>query len=458
MRTKTALPITEPPNLAFYRKKIDEANMDYKDRPNTFTGWWEGLMIENHEKLSASNGNNLSTFHENTAAWLIRYNQDLTGGSKAPSMIATAEAGTNINNSQQMPKLFRSIFDFIDALGMETGAWPQNGQQLFQFQTANPLSELAALGHNNMVFGFKLVEFSWAGKGLSGLSGFLKDVPIIGAPFQLAGYLGGIGLVIGGVFLTIGAMLLYFLPMLPFIRFFFAVVLWLLLIFEAVVAAPLFALAHLDPYGDGMMGPSAKKGYHFLLSLLLRPILTIFGLIAGALLFAVCIIFLNKMFLIAAYGTGSYNAGFATLSKIFFSIMYVFISYICANTCFKTITHFPEHALNWMAATGPMTKDIGDPTQIAGAVAAAGDYLITKSIMQPVSQALGGVAQPKGDGRDGGGSPLRRNDGGKHIAGAIYDDNGMGGKISTTANQLPNIHAQENEIETNPAAKTTPTA
>ena len=53
----------------------------------------------------------------------------------------------------------------------------------------------------------------------------------------------------------------------PFIYFFFALAGWIKSIFEAVVAMPLRALAHLRIDGEGLPGPGATNGYFLLLEI-----------------------------------------------------------------------------------------------------------------------------------------------------------------------------------------------
>jgi hypothetical protein len=59
---------------------------------------------------------------------------------------------------------------------------------------------------------------------------------------------------------------------------------WLLVVGEALFMAPIWAFAHLEAEGEGM-GQRAEKGYAFVMNLLLRPLVLVFGFaIAGAIL------------------------------------------------------------------------------------------------------------------------------------------------------------------------------
>src|SRR5260363_110800 len=66
--------------------------------------------------------------------------------------------------------------------------------------------------------------------------------------------------------------------MLPFIIWFGGVVSWFAVVGEAMIAAPLWAMTHLDGDGEGM-GPRTTHGYIFLLNLIFRPVFMVIGFV-----------------------------------------------------------------------------------------------------------------------------------------------------------------------------------
>ena len=84
-----------------------------------------------------------------------------------------------------------------------------------------------------------------------------------------AGILGFIAL----IFLACGFALAYILPMFAYARFFFAVLVWVAAMLEAVVAVPLIALAHLNPEGEGLPGQSARNAYFYVFNFSCAPFL-----------------------------------------------------------------------------------------------------------------------------------------------------------------------------------------
>lgn len=288
----------------------------------------------------------------------------------------------------------------IDKLGASFGAWPatdsnicQNDPEaciLWPLQSSNPLGELAMIGYSNLNLGLSLVVYGIAtelqaamvkavGTATSTVTAGIGEAigDFIGTGLEM---LAQLFFIFGMIFTLTGVMLAYVLPLIPFVRFFFNTMNWTIMLFEAVVSMPIFALAHLDPTGDGLPGSMARPGYFFLLAIMLRPVLMIFGLVAGLLLFNVAISLLNFSFTIASAGTGALagGGGWATLGKFIYSIMYLVLAYICANTCFKAIGHFPDHALRWMNASGPGTKDLGDQGTFDKVMAGTAVFLQSK--------------------------------------------------------------------------------
>jgi hypothetical protein len=104
--------------------------------------------------------------------------------------------------------------------------------------------------------------------------------------------LGAVGL----GFMISGFALMFLVPLLPFIRFFLGILAWLVSIIEAIIAIPIVALAHLNFSGEGLSGSAARHAYLLWLNILIRPALTLFGLLAGLLFFTLGVVFLGMIF------------------------------------------------------------------------------------------------------------------------------------------------------------------
>ena len=82
--------------------------------------------------------------------------------------------------------------------------------------------------------------------------------------------------------LIAGIVLAYVLPALPYIRFLFGIVGWVVSVVVALLAVTVFAAAHVTRgEGDRLTIEATRQGWLFLPGLFLRPALMLFGLILG---------------------------------------------------------------------------------------------------------------------------------------------------------------------------------
>lgn len=247
----------------------------------------------------------------------------------------------------------------------------------FKFnESENPLAEVVYFGQRKINLGILIMS---VGAIVAFGAGFVA--PAFGA--FVGGFLG----FIATLFLLAGVTLAFVVPLLAFIKFFFNVLTWILSLVEAVVAVPLWALSHISPYGDGYMG-SSKTGYLFIFNVFLRPVLMVFGLAAGLLLFMVGITLLNTGYEYAVTRSLGFGGNYDFFAKVAYSVIYAALVYICANNCFKGIDLFPSQALRWMGEGGQTTIPLGDPSITGAATGAVSAYMLN----QGVGTLMGGGA------------------------------------------------------------------
>lgn len=184
---------------------------------------------------------------------------------------------------------------------------------------------------------------------------------ILSAVFEAIGLIGYLMLILG---LGAGMLLFYVLPMMPFIYFIFAVVAWVMELFEAMVAVPLWALSHLKIDGDGMPGPLAINGYFLLLGILLRPVLIVFGMIGGYIIFGAAVFYLHSVYgIIIDVLRGDEQIGM--MGDMIYAMIYVYLCYNLAMMCFKMIDNVPKGILRWIGQGGatPFSDEKPDPIQ-----------------------------------------------------------------------------------------------
>lgn len=176
---------------------------------------------------------------------------------------------------------------------------------------------------------------------------------------------GGIILALLMIVFTIGASLGIYLPMVPYIIFAGAVLGWMMLVIEAIIAGPIIALGIIAPSQDelGKIMPAIM----ILANIFLRPMLMIFGFIFAARLLRAIVEFINFGFFQTALlilNPGSFIAGAvgamtvaggiggmatgAIVTIIFIIMIYATLIITVTNRVFSLIYLLPDKILRWI--------------------------------------------------------------------------------------------------------------
>lgn len=247
----------------------------------------------------------------------------------------------------------------------------------------HPLAQLVGVGKS-------LVESSISNLGASGMAGIAGGIANLlslrpnaanaaGMASKLAGKIAMVGM-------TAGFMLFYLLPFMPFMYYFFAVGMWIKSVVEAMVGTPLWALAHLRIDGDGLPGQSAIAGYYMIFEVFLRPIATVFGLLASVIIFGSQVKILHEIWPLVVSNVTGFETDAAKapdpkalggldffrglIDQFMFTIMYCFVVYMMAMASFKLVDMIPDYIMRWMGAGiqsfGGINKDevAGAPSRI----------------------------------------------------------------------------------------------
>ncbi len=246
----------------------------------------------------------------------------------------------------------------------------------------HPLAQLSTLGRSMMEASIRNVTGGMAVKTMNS------------NPKSTTSILAGVATAFGMATITISFILYYILPFLPFIYFLFAVSGWVKSIFEAIVAMPLWALAHIRIDGEGLPGRDAANGYYLLFEIFLRPILILFGLISSIIIFSSLVTMLNDIFDLVVSNVSGFDleselSGGANLidymrgplDEFFLTAIYVIICYMMALSCFKLIDLIPNNILRWGgSAVQTFQENAGDPAQQIVSQTYAGLALTTGQI------------------------------------------------------------------------------
>ncbi|MCL2469723.1 MAG: DotA/TraY family protein, partial [Alphaproteobacteria bacterium] len=327
----------------------------------------------------------------------------LTSASSEMKEFASGDISTERVTGWFSGSILAGVLKTVDYIMSLVGLTEPDGALAVRFgKGMNPLLEISALGHKFIRVGASAVEIGataiMADKILDAVTSKIPGLgklasALLKAVGSAAGFIGTCLLVVAPIFFMVGVMLGFIVPLYPFYRFFFGAVKWIMTLFEAVIMAPLFALAHVNPYGEGLAGQYGKYGYSVAMQLLLRPVLMVFGLIAGYLLFTATLHFLNDAFYFATSATLAQDSIISVLAKLVYSIIYAALVIILANQCFRTIGLFPDVALSWLGMQGIKEEQIGDHQMLA----AAGGWL-ARGGMDGLSKAVRGGAGALGTG------------------------------------------------------------
>ncbi len=276
----------------------------------------------------------------------------------------------------------------VDTINMIIGS---NGlYDIMENDGVFPLALISGLGKSMVDASLRNLFVGIVGQGVGELlsDDFIGNLARVASKFSFR---------FGMIGLSIGFILYYVVPILPFLYFFFAFSGWVKSIFEAIVAMPLWALAHIKIDGEGLPGPWATNGYFLLFEIFVRPTLIIFGFIFSIGLFSALVNELHRSYhlltlvatgydleatLFASDGAGANVAQTlpngsgqqridmmrGPVDELFYTIMYTIIVYMIAISCFKLVDQIPNNILRWMGMTvSTFHESIGDPaTELTG--------------------------------------------------------------------------------------------
>ena len=425
-------------------------------------GIWYKLLAEKNGKLMGSTnelprvthlpmimeniaGEKGATDNATSSSGCERYNPSVAG--TAPISQAGNERGAkdlaemyygicknlNLNEHMRMVatntvKSGNPLVDMINSLfGMKT---------LFSFREnseVHPMAQLAALGRaliDKAVFTIATSTGSSAFGGLLSLFGLSTGgatgdfITAIGEGTMALAHM-MVSFATTG--LVAGILLYYVLPFMPFMYFFFAVGTWVKTVFEALVGMPLWALAHLRlDGGPGFAGKAASGGYYMLLEIFIRPILTIFALVASMLIFMALANMLNVTWGIVTDNLVGFDPNTQLsaneldvahlrprLDQFFYTIIYIIFMYMTATGCFKLIDQIPDGIMRWLSDVrtwGPndsADEMVGDVGQTVGVPA----FYYTTQVTTGVVDLAGNVP--------------------KNVGGTVAAIKGMGEKMAT---------------------------
>lgn len=262
-----------------------------------------------------------------------------------------------------------------------------------------PMAEIAHAGQTMYERAMWMYGIILTGSIIGGAIPYLGG----GVVATVAGPIGELMLLLAQAMFLPGVMLMFYVPLIPWMRVTFAVIGWLVTVFEAVAMVPIAALAHLRTDGEGLMGPLAQGAYMLWLNVLLRPILTVIGYVGAMLIFNAGSQFVGDT-LAQTIPSAQPGGGTGAFDQIFNTVIYMGLIYTLANSIFKMVDIIPDAAMKWIGSPAQAGNPIGQGDGNMGL--AAGVAIGTQ--MGVASRGLGkGMGSAGGKGVKKGWSKLR---------------------------------------------------
>lgn len=186
----------------------------------------------------------------------------------------------------------------------------------------------------------KVANFLTAGtaKGfISGASAAVREMLVAAGPMLTVLLF---ALILFGVTLSI------YVPLIPFIAWWGGVIQWFVVVAESIIAASLWAFAHLDADGEGL-GQRTQHGYIFVLNVLLRPALMVISFIVATLAVMVLGTLLLKL-LALAIPQAQTNSMTGIVSFIGFIAVFLSLVLALVHTAFGMTGMITDQVLNWI--------------------------------------------------------------------------------------------------------------
>ncbi|MBV9249707.1 MAG: DotA/TraY family protein, partial [Acetobacteraceae bacterium] len=196
-----------------------------------------------------------------------------------------------------------------------------------------------------------------------------------------------------------GIIISYVLPMIPYVFWMAGVCGWIILVCEAMIAVPLWMLAHMTVSGEGMHG-RAVEGWGLLFNVLFRPVLMLLGLFLSYFVFDCMSWLIRQSFGIAAgfvlaNGTVVTNwIGVLVLMNIF-----VMTQVTAAFMSFRMIALLPHHLprlLGFSSGNRVDTEGFGQQAAwVSGGVNAAGIQQRLGAALDVYTKARSGIGEER---------------------------------------------------------------
>ena len=253
--------------------------------------------------------------------------------------------------------------------------------------TANPFLTVTGIGHaiNGVLQAILLamalgsILGSFAGSSPTGVAKKMGEKLFSKSEDSDSGMMTAIITVIFGALVGLGYTLAYGIPFMPVMIWVMLVVGWLVMLVEAVISAPLAVIMMATPEGEGIAGRKTERAISLIAAVIMRPALSIMGLVASIAIAYVGFGIYNTFFWTSVH----FNTSWGIFETIAILTMYVAGALTLTRYTFGIIHQLPNNILEWMNsgngrsfgegdASGAAEKSAGSvATHVGGAISSA---------------------------------------------------------------------------------------
>lgn len=205
--------------------------------------------------------------------------------------------------------------------------------------------------------GFANSAWGWVAGFVSG--GSLQAASTAGS--RIAAYIGKtLKTLVDGLFFA-GILLAYVVPMLPTLYWIIAMVGFILLAVEVLVAAPFWLAAHAWSQDEGFSGEMGKQGYFQFLEILFKPALLVLGFIVVFLIMDAAGFILARIFETYYFSYANSDISLISHTGLITNIVMILIvaalnCYLLFYLCSEGYSHLCKNVLTWV---GHQTTSLG---------------------------------------------------------------------------------------------------
>ncbi|MFC5511121.1 DotA/TraY family protein [Massilia jejuensis] len=281
---------------------------------------------------------------------------DLLAGLEAAIRMAAAKSQSALATSTGNTSLGQWIMGGV--MNMTMGANSTGASN-----TINPIIAFKNMGDNaltaaqSLYFAYKAIDAvadTAVGRAVGGVvskvgSG-LSNVPVVGG---IASTLSSIASDAGALLVPVvlllfitAAVMAFYIPMVPFIQWFAALIQWFTTVIESLIGSSLWAMAHFDSDGEGM-GQRTSYGYTYMLNNFARPIIMTFAFFIASAAVTVMGTYLFRYFG-AAVGSAQGNSLTGLMSIVAYLVIFTVLGTTLVNSTFAMMLQLPDRMIGWI--------------------------------------------------------------------------------------------------------------